>query len=72
MLSWRMGHLDEFAREVALVAAQVHRIDSALEAVQVIADVFSAAFDQKSFSVEVCSAVGECLFAELKQNGFID
>ena len=63
---------NEFAHEVALVTAQVPRIKSAPEAARVIAEVFSAAFDPKSFSVEVCSAVGERLFAKLKQNGFID
>lgn len=62
---------DEFAREVALIAAQVPRVKSAREAARVVAEVFSAAFDPKSFSVEACSAVGERLFAELKQNGFI-
>ena len=64
--------LDEFAHEVALIAAQVPRVKSAGEAAEVIAEVFSAAFDPKSFGVEVCAAVGEHLFAELKQNGFIN
>jgi hypothetical protein len=63
---------DEFAHEVALIAAQVPRVKSAREAGRVIAEVFSAAFDPKSCSVEVCSTVGERLFAELIQNGFID
>jgi hypothetical protein len=62
---------DEFAHEVAIVAAQVRRIKSAPEAAQVIAEVFSSAFEPKSFGADACAAVGERLFAELKQSGFI-
>ena len=62
---------DEFAHEVALIAAQVPRVKSAREAARVIADVFSSAFDPESFGIEVCIPIGERLFAELKQSGFI-
>jgi len=62
---------DEFNHEVALVAAQVPCIKSASEAAKIIAEVFSSAFEPKSFGVEACAPVGERLFVELKSNGFI-
>ncbi len=62
---------DEFAQEVALVAAQVSRINSAPEAARVIAEVFSPAFDPKYFDAEACTPVGKRLFAELKRSGFV-
>lgn len=62
---------DEFDHEVALVVAQVPRINSAPEAARVIAEVFSSAFEPKSFGAEACAPAGDHLFAELKRNGFI-
>lgn len=62
---------DEFAHEVALVAAQVPGVKSASDAVRVISEVFSSAFESKSFGANTCDVVGERLFAELKESGFV-
>lgn len=62
---------DEFAHEVALVAAQVPRIESAPDAARVISEIFSTSFESKSFGADACAVVGERLFAELKKGGFI-
>lgn len=61
----------EFDAEVSLVAAQIRRIKSALDAAEVLSAVFSSAFGAHLFDVEACRDVGERLFLQLKAHGFV-
>ena len=58
---------DEFDREIASVASQFRRIQSPEDAVDVLARVFSSAFERASFDIDQCREAGERLFAVLKE-----
>ena len=53
---------DEFDREIAAVVAQIPRIRSRADAVQVLSRVFSSAFERARFRPGDCAAAGAELF----------
>ena len=62
---------DEFDSEIGRIAAQIHRISSALEASEVIARVFGAAFDADAFTPTSCTVPGQKLFLGLSEAGLL-
>lgn len=63
---------DEFDSEIQAIANQIHRVRSPIDAAHTIARVFSSSFDQQTFSVDSCTAVGARLFNRLKSAKLVD
>jgi hypothetical protein len=63
---------NEFDQEIASLIAQIPRIHSAADATRAVSRIFASNFEAHSFTDENCSAVGEKLYAALKEHGIIN
>jgi hypothetical protein len=63
--------LDELDHEIASLVAQIPRIHSAVDARHAVARIFGSSFEADLFTVEMCSEVGEKLYAALSEQGLI-
>jgi hypothetical protein len=63
---------NEFAHEVAQIAAKVHEINTPSELAEVISKVFSISFGSEYFSVTACMQVAGQLFTVLQTHGLLE
>lgn len=62
---------DEFAPEVARVAAAAPGVTSEAELASVISRVFTCSFGPDNFTPQSCADVASRLFAQLRAHGFV-
>lgn len=62
---------DEYDSEIARVATLVPRFRSSKDAAIAISKVFTASFNNKSFTPEFCADAGAKVFDALKANGLL-
>ncbi len=62
---------DEWDREILQIVGRVSRIDSPSDAVKILSDVFTEAFQPEGFGQDECAEVGRKLYDALKDAGLI-